>query len=397
MPTCWQLARCRGDLTRRTALVLMLGLAGGVGGLRAEEVPWLMGAPLERAWQQPVSLFREAMPLRELLETLAAAQRTPCLLDRRLDPSLPVTLKVTHTPLRQVVEEIAEQVGAASGRLGGTMLVGPREPLDRLLTEAAVQQERLRKLAHIAPQRRIQLLAPRTIAWEELDRPVEILERMARGWNITIDNPQDVPHDLWAAGTAVSVDAVEALTLVLGQFELSFDWREGGARVEIVPAPERPTVVKTHRPRGISLGEAEARIQREYPELTTVRRGTVLEVQASLLQHEALARLVGEAEAVSKPTDPVPLNRRRFPQVRIVRKPLGAVLEALRQQGIEIVYDAETLRAGGVDLETLVTVELQQATVEDLFAALCTPHGLRYEIDETTVRLAPARPREQDR
>lgn len=387
--------RFRGGLHRWAALALIFGLAGGGGVSWSEEAPWLTGAALERAWQQPISLFREAIPLRELLTTLAAAQRTACLLDRRIDPSQPVSLAVTQMPLRQVADEIAVQVGAASGRLGGTMLVGRREQLDRLLTEAAAQQERLKRLSDVSPQRRIQLLTPRTITWEELDRPREILERIARGWNLQIVNPERVPHDLWAAGTAVQVDAVEALTLVLGQFELSCEWRQRGEQVEIVPAPPRPTIVKTHRPRGISPAEAAARVTQEYPDLTVVRRGAALEVQAGVLQHEAIARLIGEvANAGWKPTEPVPLSRRRFPQVRIVRKPLGAVLEALRQQGIEIVYDAEALRAGGVDLESLVTVELQNVTVESLFAALCASHGMRFEMDENSVRLAPAVQRE---
>lgn len=388
--------RSCGGLLRKGALALVLGLAGGGDIAGAEEAPWLTGAALDRAWQQPVSLFREAMPLRELLGTLAASQRTACLLDRRIDPSQPVSLAVTHTPLRQVVEEIAAQVGAACGRLGGTMLLGRREPLDRLLTEAAALQERLKRLADVSPQRRVQLLTPRTIAWEELDRPVEILERIARGWNLQIVNLERVPHDLWAAGTAVQVDAVEALSLVLGQFELSFAWRQRGEQVEIVPAPHRPTIVKTHRPRGVSPAEAAARVMQEYPDLTVVRRGAALEIQASVLQHEAIARLVGEvSDGGLKPTEPVPLSRRRFPQVRIIRKPLGAVLEALRQQGIEIVYDAEALRAGGVDLERLVTVELQNASVEDLFTALCASQGMRFELDEKAVRLSPAAPGER--
>lgn len=356
----------------------------------SEEVAWLTGAALDRALQQPVSLAREQVELRELVETFGASQRAACLLDRRIDPTQRVTLTATSLPVRQVLEGLARQVDAASGRLGATVLIGRRDQLDRLLTTAAALQAELRTSRDVSANRRLQLLSARTLGWQPLDRPSDVLQSIGRSWSIDVLNPERVPHDLWAGGTAAGIDAVEALTLVLGQFDLSFAWRKEGRAIEIVLAPESPTVVRSHRPRSLSPPAALARIEEQQPGAAVVRRGTSLEVTATVLQHEAIAQLLGEVAPATAPgPEPVPLSRRRFPLVRIVRKPLGPVLEGLKQQGIDVIYDPQELRSAGIDLEGLISLELENATAEELFDRLCRPVGLRYEIDGSKVRLHP--------
>jgi hypothetical protein len=353
-------------------------------------VAWLSGTQFERAMEQPVSVFRDKAEVRELLARLAEVRRTACLLDRRIDPSAPASLQATQVPLADAFDQVARQVGAETGLIGATVLVGRPAELDRLLTLAALRKDELKAARSIPSARRVQLARDRDLAWQDLDRPADVLAGIGRDWDLAISGAERLPHDLWAAGAAAGVDAAEALSLVLGQYDLTFGWSADGRGIEVIPAPADARVERTHRALALPQAQAIARIRAEWPDVEVVQQGTTLSVTATVKQHEAISRLTGETpprKAVA-PAEPVPLARRRFP-VRIVRKPLQDVLQALQAQGIDVVYDAAALRAAGIDLQTLVSVEFASATADELLTALCEPAGLRYEIDGARATILP--------
>ena len=86
-----------------------------------------------------------------------------------------------------------------------------------------------------APARQFQLLRRFPVTWEMLATPRELLRETAERYQLTIENPEAVPHDLWAAGGIAYANAAEALMLVLVQFDLEFEWLSPHA-VRIVPA-----------------------------------------------------------------------------------------------------------------------------------------------------------------
>lgn len=352
-----------------------------------DPIAWVSAARLDAALNQGLSIFRERAEAREMLERLSHVSRVACLLDRRIDPSTPVSLQRSQVPLRLVIQDLADQLDAATGFLGATVLLGQREELDRLLTAAAVRKLELQRDRDIPAARRLMLARAKDIVWQDLDRPVDVLQRISEAWSIQLANVEDVPHDLWAGGTAADVDVVEALSLVLGQFDLSFEWVEAGAAVRVIPVQPGLSVARTHRPVGMSREDALRAIQAALPDVVVRESGTALEVVATALQQDEISRLLGEVSAPPlEPQAPTPLNQRRFP-VRIVRKPVGAILQALQSQGIDVQYDAAALQAAGVDLQTLVSLEFDSATAEEFFAALCEPAGLDFTIDGATVRI----------
>lgn len=355
----------------------------------AADVNWLAGTAFNKSLVEPISIYRDRATVREMLARLAEFRRTACLLDRRIDPSRNVSLKISQVPLREALEEVARQIDADVGTLGATVIVGPLPELDRMLTLAAVRKQELSADLKVSSARRVQLARGREIAWADLDRPVDVLDQIGRAWDLGIDGRELVPHDLWAGGVMADVDAVEALSIVVGQYDLTFRWTDPGRKLALIPAPSAAAIERSHRAIGVSQAEGIARIQQHCPGCLVVREGTTLSVIASVKQHEQIAELLGELPTRRvRPAAPVPLSHRRFP-VRIVRKPLYAVLEALQSQGVPVEYDAAKLRAAGVDLEVLVSVEFENATAEELFSALCAPAGLEYDIDEQKVTLRP--------
>lgn len=355
----------------------------------AADRTWLTGKKLDDALRLPVSVFREAADLREMLDRLADIRQTAYVLDRRIDPSQTISLKLQQSPLRLAFKEVAAQADAVCCPLGATLVIGRSAEIDRYLTQAEVLQTALKQDRAIPSARRVALLRARDIRWADLDTPREVVTRIVQDWDLKVDNLEEIPHDLWASGTAVGVDAVQALSLVLGQFGLSFEWARSAKSIRIVPLPANAAVERTHRPKEMSAAGAMEVILAEWPQAETRLRGTAISVTATVLEHEAIAVRIGETPELTRgEQEPVPLSRRRFP-VRIVRKPVGDILAAMRQQGIDVDYDPQALTAAGINLQTLVTLEFENATAEELFDALCRPARLTYEIDGATVHVRP--------
>ncbi len=359
-------------------------------GNEAAERSWIKGRDFSQALEAPVSVFRKRAELREMLTRLAEVRQTAFVLDRRVDPSQSVSVKLSRVPLLTAFHEIATQAHCETGTLGSTLLVGHPEELDRLLTLAEVKRNELKQQRTISSIRRVQLLRERNLIWNDLDRPLDVLAQIEQVWNLQIQGRSSVPHDLWAGGQAIEMDAVEALSLILGQYDLTFTWEESGAAVRIIPAPSDPTILRTHRPVKMTATAGLALVQQNWPELTVQRTTSGLKIQASFKQHEAISRLLGELprRKTVEIGEPVPLSRRRFP-VKIVRKPFAAVVQALNAQGITVHCDLKKLQQRGIDVETLVTLEFENATAEEFFQALCQPVGLSYEIDGAEVTIFP--------
>ncbi|MEZ6064272.1 MAG: hypothetical protein R3B90_00860 [Planctomycetaceae bacterium] len=359
----------------------------------ADDAPqsrWLTDDEFAAALAAPISVLREQGQLREQLHRLGETRDVAGWLDCRVDPSLPVSLQVRQQSYRYAIESLAVQADLRVGSLGSTLLLGREAELDRLLTLAAARRVELKLLRDVSATRKRDLLRTRTLRWDEPEQPRQLLERIAADWGVSISNIEAVPHDLWAGGTLVAVDVAEACAFVLDQCDLGFEWTDDGGGIAVTPPSEIGKVGETHRPQGRSLAEAREQIAARWPNVVVSTSGTTLRVEASVLTHAAIRVALGELPdpTVAVVTESVPLSRKRFP-VRIVRKPLGPVLEAMIEQGLDIRYDAAALSAAGVNLQQLVSVEFENATADELFGALCQPAGLEYEINGATVTLRP--------
>ncbi|MFV0443933.1 MAG: hypothetical protein ACK5Q5_10210 [Planctomycetaceae bacterium] len=356
----------------------------------AVEPVYRTAADLERVLRLPVTIVQAGSEIREVLRELSASQHVACWLDRRVDPSLPIALQMQQQPLQEVFDAVASEAGCVCCRLGDSLIVGRAEELDAWLTQAQELSHRLKQDRSIPANRRVLLARGATVEWQDLDEPAEVLQLLSKRWGLTISNPELLPHDLWAGGTLAGVDAVEAFSFVLGQFDLSFQWDTGGKSLTLIPLPTDVRLERTHRPKGVSLIAGIARIASRFPEVEVVEHGTSLLVRASVLQHAAIAIDLGEVVPSRKPaartTRP---GSRQFSKVQILRKSADDVLQALMAQGLEIEYDPVRLRSEGIDLSQRVTLDFESVSAEELMSAICLPLGLEYEVVGTRFLLRP--------
>jgi hypothetical protein len=315
-----------------------------------------------------------------------------CVLDRRVDPSIRIVLDLPPLRLRDALSRIAAEADCLTARVGETILIGPRAAsAGKLRTLIALRETELDQLATQSGGREFELRRTWTFAWHDLDRPSDLVLLAAQHWALQVEGLDQVAHDLWAGGTLAGVNAVDALSILLVQFDLTFEWTASGNGVRIVPIPGQVAITRAHAVRRISPAQALERVRSTFPDLDVQVQGRELVVTGLVEEHDVVARLArGESpeEPGPQPVEFGPLSRRRF-TIQVVSRPVEAVLQTLIANGIDVQYDAEQLKALGIDLSPRISFDLKEATVDKLFRAICEPAGLRFTVEGDTVTLSP--------
>ncbi len=73
--------------------------------------------------------------------------------------------------------------------------------------------------------------------------------------------------------------------------------------------------------------------------------------------------------------------------MKVVRKPAIDVIRSLQANQVPVEYDAAALAAAGIDLNQKISFDVQQATIDELFKAICEPLGVDYAVQAATVVL----------
>lgn len=329
--------------------------------------------------------------LRTVLRRIADDRKMAIVLDRGVDPNREVAFEFVNAPVLEALETIAADAGAAVSVLENAVYLGPPERAAKLRTLIALRtEELLAESSGVPKSRQFELSERRTFHWNDLDRPADLLDEIAKRYKLTIDGLDRIPHDLWAGGTLPNANSAEALSIVLIQFDLTFIWTDRGAGVRLVPVPEAVTIERTYTPRGLTAAVAAARWPEEIEGLAVEVSGTKVVVRGTAEQHAAVEDLLrpGSRKTTAKTATPGDLKRRLF-TMRTERAPARAILAELEKGGITIRYNADELKKAGIDLDTLVNLDLKKASAEELFTKLCEPLGCRYAIEGTTATLSP--------
>jgi hypothetical protein len=364
-------------------------------------VPFVTGAAFRKAIEQPISAsWGDEATLRIIVQAIEEARRVAIVADRRLDPSCYRSATAAGEPLRTVLERLAGQWQSGASVVGNCIYLGPEQVAAKLRTLAKLRGDELADRAGAIPEsRRSALTRGSTIRWNDLDRPADVLGRLGEQYDLAIEGRELVPHDLWAGAVLPETNAVEALSLVLVQFDLTFSWTDHGRGVRLERIPDRVAIEKTYLPpRGLSPAAAIARWQEQIPDLEARAESGKIAVTGTVELHE-LVEIVRRGGRVPDKTAPPdgphlkPLALQRYTGT-IENKPASAVLKSLGAQSqgqLIFEYDAEALKAAGVDLETPVTLKLKEAKIEELLKLILDPLGVAFEIKDRTVLLKPAR------
>lgn len=365
---------------RGAQLAASLLVAIGLCPPPAAAADWLTGPALRAQLAQPLKLAWSAVPLRKGLADLARSQHIALLLDRRVDPGLPLELHLDNVPVELAFERLARSQQLGLSWFGPLVYFGPQPAARRLRTLAALREDELKQLP---AAKRAPFLRTLPWQWDELAEPRALVEQLAKEARVEIAGREQIPHDLWPAAELPPLSWIERLSLVANQFELTFRFEDEGRKIALVGVPAVVVLERSYAA-GRNPQSLAERWKRQAPEAEIEVAGDKVVVRGRAEDHEALTS--------AKPRSPAPAGGGTEVYTLAVRnQPLRPVLDELKQRlGLELHIDLDALKRAQISLESRVTFNVEQATLDELFAAALEPAGLTFRRRDKTLDIFPA-------
>ena len=376
---------CRRILVALTAA--WLGPLGPAAAGDAAPTPWLTGTALQDQLARPVDVYWSDTPLREAVYNLSRSRRVAVLLDRRVDPDQRIDLQLKDVSAEAILRQVAKSRRLGVSRLGPLFYLGPVRFTSRLRTLVQLRREEVRDLPREAVARFVE---PEPMRWDDFATPRDLLAQLVAESGIEIWGLEQVPHDLWAGGDLPPLALVDRISLIAGQFDLTFQVVGDGDGIRLVPLPEEVAIVRSY-PAGTSPGKLVGQWAALLPGSQIKLVGEKIFVKGLLEDHERIA--AGERPPRRQTHRPAGRGKGETRvTVREAKGPLGPVLEQLAQRlQLEMKIDREALRRAGISLEQQVSFSVREATYDELFRAVLGPVGCTYRRHGNTIEVMPAK------
>lgn len=355
----------------------------------AEPVGWLTGPAFQERLSRPADdVYWSSLPLRPAIDRFSRAEKTAVVLDRRIDPDQRVDLALSKLSLREAFQRLAEHLEAGVSLPGSVVYFGPPAVAARLGTLAELRREEARRLSGGVGRK---LLQAERMSWPDLSTPRDLLDGLASQNAIAISGLEQIPHDLWAAADLPALPLVDRLTLIVVQFDLTFQIAADGRGVRLVSVPDDVAIVRAY-PAGRQPQDTAARWADLAPDARIKIVGEKIFVKGTLEDHQRIADAHHPARrSASRPSRTKAEGEKRY-TVAAARGPLGRMLQELAARfELELQVDEDALRQAGISLQQPVSFSAKDATVDGLFEALLKPAGCTFQRRGKTIEVRPAR------
>ncbi len=377
------------------ALLLSVVFVPAPTASAADSINWRTGRDLQNFLRKNIGgagLAWSGQPIREAVANLSRSSgiRVAMLLDRRIDPETRLELAMGDVPFTDALARIGAAGGADFCQIGHVIYFGPSSITHRLRTVSELRKREVRELP-AADARRFTAYKP--FAWDDLAEPRDLLKAIAAEADATIENLDAVPHDLWAAADLPSMSLTDRLTVVAGQYDLTFEVGLGGTTLRLVPIPDRVAIVRSY-PVGQGAPEVAEKLAGAFVGCKIIVTGTRIEVEGRVEDHLQIVEALA-GKPIRKPAAEAPqgdLDRIRIDSFVAENQQLGALIRAIASRlKLEAEFDGPALVAAKISLDQIVSAELKTGTVKDLLDKVMKPHGLGYEIQGKKLLVRPAK------
>jgi len=376
----------------KLVLPAMLGPFGLAAAGSEAPGDWLTGSAFELQLAKPVDVFWSGTPLRQAVGSLSRSRRVAALIDRRVDPGQELELRLRGLPLDEVFRQIAESRGLGLSWLGPVAYLGPNRVTSRLRTLAELRRQEVRRLPSAASRT---FLVPKRSRWDDFATPRDLLAQLADESRIEISGLEQVPHDLWAGADLPPLSLTDRLTLIAGQFDLTFQIAADGSAVALVPVPDDVAITRSY-PGGSEPDELADRWAALVPESRIKIVGGKIYLRGLLEDHE---RIEDDLRPPRRPKLAQPRAGEDEPQKRYTvpegkgKGQLGPVLEQLATTlELELRLDRQALEQAGISLDEPVSFSAKDATLDELLEAVLKPAGCAFRRQGNVVEIRPAAP-----
>lgn len=374
----------RSAATRQTCLVAVLVMLTGHSVPAQDRL--LSGRQLQDALNHRRSLTLAGTPLRQAVTELQANTGIAILLDRRIDPTTTVDVKTDYVTTADVLTALAKAIPSASVSLTDHfVLIGPAAAAGRLRTLLEIQRQKIQNLKRRTdPDVFAAATQPMQVSWEFLAEPRELLIYQTSTADIKILNPELVPHDLWAKATLPRLPLTDFATLLLSQYDLTFELSED-QQLTIVPITDTVTLEQRHRVPAREKDNVIRRWKSAFPNLNITWKGSTAVVSATVETHERLKQLIRE-----KPNTVVAaaaIRDRRFTMKAPAGTAIGTLIVTLRQSGVPVRIEGKTDTELAPLLRQTVQFDLTDSPAAEFFPEIFRDWGANVTVTDTEVVL----------
>lgn len=345
-----------------------------------------------RRLAEPVDVAWSGAALREALVARGRLSGVAVMIDRRVDPSIALELTAARQPLSFVLERVAAANSLGVSYFGPLVYIGPPAATRDLRTVAELRRLEAQSLPL---ELRTVLARKAPWSWNDLAQPRALLAQLAAEAKLNIADITKLPHDLWPATTLPPLSLGERLTLLTASFGLTYKIDGATRTLTLMTIEESPQIARSYTPGGDVAALAE-QWKKIAPEADIRRNGAALEVKARLEDHERLrgggAASVGNTPSANSATAGTSMTTKAAAAaeqrytLRIKNKPFSALVNLLRDtHKLPIDVDAAAIAAAGISLETFTSVEVKDATLEELLRQAGAP--LRLDVQKAGSRL----------
>jgi hypothetical protein len=380
---------CTVSLCGLICLIGLTGLPASAQWSPADEskTRWNSGKRLQDELARSGNCLWQDTPLRTALESFSGARKVALVIDRRVDPGQLLDLQLTGATGAYLLARVAQERDLGFCLFGPVVYFGPHSATDRIRTVAQLNREELRGLPSDVVKK---FQTSKPAAWGDLAMPRELLSELGVRNGFEILGLDHIPHDLWAAADLPPLSVSDRLTLILMQFDLTFNVAQDGSSITLVPVAERPVVVRNY-PGGRQPDEVVKRWSQLVPESRfKIVKGRVY-VQGRLEDHEQISESLRPSSRKAADTPPPGLEQMRF-TTATSNQPLEKVLTHFSAQlQLQLVLDRTAFESAGVSLDQLVSFSVKDATFEQLMNAVVEPAGCSWRRERNVLEVRPAR------
>lgn len=402
---------------RNPRLILVFFIATLLGGVfplmcpaqddsaELKNTKWLTAAARRKALQTPVNQVSWThAPVKAALAKFTQSHQLALVVDRRVNPELTINrtchaaaipiilcdaLSSLEDPTRMTPQP---ETAFALSQVGDVLYVGPAEYARKLQTLLEMQDEKIPAGAKKSWSRKSAL------TWPDLAQPRDILQKIAKKYQVKITNLKTVPHDLWPANSLPELTLAEQLTLILGQFGLTyaFDPQDAsGKTLEIQPLNlEEITIRQTYPANRQPRLDA---VRDVFPEAEISPSGGKISVSAPVEVHRFLQAENPKTAVLNVggfPKDQAAQQAEKaLEDVRFTGKiegPFLAIMQRLcRDNHLQLLTDQQTLTAGGVSENLIIHANPVNRTLEELLRDVAGVANCTIKITGNQVRILP--------
>jgi hypothetical protein len=338
------------------AMLLFAAQAVVLGSAQPEEEKLLTGKSLRDAMAQRRSVVTSGITLKESLTSLQSDTGIAIVLDRLADPSARLEISTKYVTNQQIILALANAESLSASFGDRFVLIGNEGVTGRLRTLSEINRLAIQNLrSTLKKDTYRQLSELHNASWPDLSEPRSLLIAAADATGLTIINPEAIPHDLWAAAVLPDLTFCDLATLILNQFDMTFDLNDKG-EMTITPITESVVIEQRHRVPAPDKNTIVEKWDSAFPELNIKWIGSTAVVTATIETHEQLQELMRKKSAAE--VEASGLRGRKFTMKVPPGTSVQKLLATFKQSGIRVRIEGRS----DSELQSL----LQQAVEFDL-------------------------------